>query len=71
MDAGRVCVLKDHTIDVAIYVTNSALAFAVISGIATNFVSATTNPNFWNIFNFMQIIEIISLLELQYPERLE
>ena len=69
MDAGRVCVLKDHTIDVAIYVTNSA--FAVISGIATNFVSATTNPNFWNIFNFMQIIEIISLLELPYPDRLE
>ena len=54
-----------------IYVTNSALAFAVISGIATNFVSGTTNPNFWNIFNFMQIIEIISLLELPYPERLE
>ena len=65
---GEECVLEDYTIQVASIATSAAVAGAMTSTLAINLLTATTSPNFWNVFNFVQIIEVISLLDLDYPE---
>ena len=65
------CILEDDEIAAASVAAYTAVGAGMACALLSSLFSQSSTGNLWSLFNVLQIVEIVALLELDYPQKLE
>ena len=62
--------MDDQTVAAISLSVQVAVGVSVLSSLVSSVLSTTSSSNVFSLFNVLQIIEMVALIELNYPEKL-
>ena len=66
------CILEDKSVQGTTIAVTASVGIAVASSMASSaLATAAGGGTVWSLFNTLQLIEFIALVELDYPEKLD
>ena len=67
----KFCIAEDKFAAGTSIASTAAVGVAMASSMASSVLTSASGGNLWNMFNSVQIIEMVALIELNFPDRLE